>query len=151
MSVNLYTPDEEGNLLLLAEFEGDTPEDPAIVVDMFLDEAENSDDTDDFCVIDLDEGTVVVVHVDSHEVDKPRRSISVYSADDEVEETPKKSPKSASKSDSAEKDDDEEAPKRRGRPPGTKNKPGAKKPGPKSGALNKVKKSAIKSNSASAE
>lgn len=109
MGFNLYGIDDDENLLLLAEFEADSEDEvinPAMVLDTFLDEAgDDVEQYDNYVGLNLDDGTFVVMNVTDHEPVNTRRAIEVMTADDDEEE-------------------DEPAPKkRRGRPPGTKNKP----------------------------
>lgn len=165
MSFNLYGVDDDENLILLAEIETDGEDvNPAIILDMFLDAAdEDTTEYDTYAGIDLDQGSVVIMSVPDHEPVQTRRNIEVMTADDDDDEgepapAPKRrgrppGKKNAIKIDEVPVDDDEEdeapAPKRRGRPPGSKNKPGAKKPGPK--AKSNKKSGGIKKNAASEE
>jgi hypothetical protein len=165
MTFNLYGVDNDDNLMLLAEIDtGGEEFNPALILDMFLDQAgDDYDEYEQYAGIDLDEGTVVVMAVPDHESVNTRRNIEVMTADDEVEEekpAPKKrgrppAKKNTIKVDEVPVEDDEEekpAPKKRGRPAGSKNKADAKKPGPKSkAASSKAKSSGIKTNSASEE
>lgn len=171
MAFNLYGVDNDDNLMLLAETDTDGEDyNPALILDMFLDEAgDDFDEYEQYVGIDLNEATVVVMAVPDHESVNTRRNIQVMAAgDDEDEETPapKKrgrppGKKNTIKVDEVPVDEDgeddkveeeETAPKKRGRPAGSKNKPGAKKPGPKGKAASiKTKSSGIKTNNASEE
>jgi hypothetical protein len=155
MSVALYKPDEEGNLLFLAE--DDESDNPVLTLDEFLLEADEEDRVELYLALvgdaEEDEGAVaVVLEVDLDEPVGPRHAITASANFDDTE-TSEPAPKKRGRprKETVEVEEETPAPKRRGRPPGSKNKPGAKKPGPKPGSAKKKKRVGVKSNPASEE
>ena len=139
MQTNIYAEKENGDLRLIAEIEG--LEDPALAVDALLDEMPRLKQRD-FVVINLDN----VMHVEAgEEIVQPRRQITIRGGNSSAPAKRRGRPRAAVPVD----DDDENgngaeeapAPRRRGRPPGSKNKPKA----------TGKKGSPFKSNPASAE
>jgi hypothetical protein len=155
MSVALYKPDEEGNLLFLAE--DDESDNPVMTLDEFLLEADDEDRVELYLALvgdaEDDEGAVAVaLEVDLDEPVGPRHAITSSANFGNAEVADKPAPKKRGRPRKEVVEEEETStPKRRGRPPGSKNKPGAKKPGPKPGSAKKKKRVGLKSNPASEE
>ena len=161
MQSNIYAQKENGDLRLLAEIEG--ADDPALAVDALLDEMPRMKQRS-FIVIDLD--NVMVVEAED-EIVQPRRKITVQSINGGGAPAVSDTEEDEDEEDEAEEQEEEqeeeapaaEAPKpRRGRPPGSRNRPKAdaapkrRGPGRPRGSKNsKGKGSPFKANPASAE
>lgn len=144
MSVTFYVPKENGDLKRLEEVEGTDRADLAL--DALLDEIPKYASHGTFVAVvgDLEDGQVCTLTLEDDEPVQPRRRIAVSNAEDEAP-APKRGrgrpakPKPAAEEVEEDEGDEEEeppAPKRRGRPPGSKNKtttrkPAARKPAPK--------------------
>jgi hypothetical protein len=140
----VFTQSDNGDLVLIAEVEDIA--DPALAIDALLDEVPDLI-TEEFVVIDTEHR--IIVKVDDLDLVRPRRDIVViggtngHGPDEDEAPAPKRRGRPpGTKSKTA------DAPKRRGRPPGTKNKPKAdaeetpKRRGRPPGSKNKPKAAA---------